>query len=262
MTERILDGKVVIVSGIGPGLGQEIAMVCAREGATVVMGARTESYLQKVADEIHAAGGKASFVPTDISDRAQCARLVASAVDDFGRVDALVNNAFKADVFQPFETVDLDEWRAIADVNVFGSLQLTQAVVPAMKAQGGGSVVFVNSMIIRKPLPLQHGYATSKGGLMGAAHGLSRELGEFNIRVNSVVPGWMWGPPVEGYVNYQAQVKGTTMDEEIAVLTRDIPLGIIPPDEDVAEAVAFFASDWSNAISGQSLDVNGGEVFA
>lgn len=262
MNERILEGKVVVVSGIGPGLGQEIAMTCAREGATVVMGARTESYLQKVADEIGAAGGNATFVPTDISDRAQCDRLIAAATDAFGRVDALVNNAFRADVFQPFETVDLDQWRAITDVNVFGSLQLTQAVVPTMKAQGGGSIVFVNSMIIRKPLPLQHGYATSKGGLMAAAHGLSRELGGYGIRVNSVVPGWMWGPPVEGYVNYQAQVNGTSVEDEIAVLTKDIPLGIIPPDEDVAEAVAFFASDWSRAVSGQSLDVNGGEVFA
>jgi len=117
-------------------------------------------------------------------------------------------------------------------------------------------------MIRRKPLPLQGGYATSKGGLATAAHQLSIELGPYGIRVNSVVPGWMWGPPVEGYVNYQAQVNGTSVDAEIATLTRDIPLGIIPPDEDVAEAVVFFASDRSSAVSGQSLDANGGEVFA
>ncbi len=80
--------------------------------------------------------------------------------------------------------------------------------------------------------------------------------------MNSVVPGWMWGPPVEGYVNYQAQINGTSVDAEIATLTRDIPLGIIPPDEDVAEAVVFFVSDLSSAVSGQSLDANGGEVFA
>jgi NAD(P)-dependent dehydrogenase (short-subunit alcohol dehydrogenase family) len=258
----LLHDKVVVVSGIGPGLGQEIAMACARDGATVVMGARTETYLQKVAGQIAAAGGTAVAVPTDITKPGDCVRLVAAAVDGFGRVDALVNNAFKADVFQPFESVDLDEWRSITEVNVFGTLQLCQAVVPAMKAQASGSIVFVNSMIMRKPLPLQGGYATSKGGLMTAAHLLSRELGPYGIRVNSVVPGWMWGPPVEGYVTFMAQQNGTSVDDEIAVLTRDIPLGIIPPDEAVADAVVFFASDLSSAVSGQSLDANGGEVFA
>ena len=260
--EGLLDGKVVIVSGIGPGLGQEIAVACAREGADVVMGARTEAYLQKVSDEIDAAGGRAVYAPTDITDADQCRGLVGTAVDRFGRVDALVNNAFTPDVFQLFESVDLNAWRHITEVNVFGTLQLCQAVVPVMKEQGRGSIVFVNSMVVRKPLPLQAGYATSKGALMAAAHALSRELGPHGIRVNSVVPGWMWGPPVEGYVTYMSQQNDTTVDEEIAKITRDIPLGLIPPDEDVAEAVVFLASDLSSAVSGQSLDVNGGEVFA
>jgi NAD(P)-dependent dehydrogenase (short-subunit alcohol dehydrogenase family) len=247
----LLDGKVVIVSGIGPGLGEEIAIACAREGAQVVMGDSTEANLQQVTDAISAAGGAATAVPTDITKPGDCARLVAAAIDQFGRVDALVNNAFKADVFQPFESVDLDEWRGITEVNVFGTLQLCQAVVPAMKSQGAGSIVFVNSMIVRKPLPLQGGYATSKGGLMTASHVLARELGQYGIRVNSVVPGSMWSAPV-----------GTSVDDEIAAVTPDIPLGFIPPGEDVAEAVVFFASDLSSAVSGQSLDANGGEVFA
>jgi NAD(P)-dependent dehydrogenase (short-subunit alcohol dehydrogenase family) len=182
-------------------------------------------------------------------------------VETFGRIDCLVNSAFRPDVFRSFEDVDLDAWRKIFEVNVFGSLGLTKAVLPQMKAQGGGSIVFINSMVMRKPLPLQGGYAASKGALMTAAQVLAKELGAYHIRVNSVVPGWMLGPPVEMYLEMMATANGSSRDDEYAKLAADIPLGIIPPDEDCANAVVFFASDLSAVITGQALDVNGGEVF-
>ena len=185
----LLQDKVAVVSGVGPGLGKEIALALVREGASVVMGARTEAYLRELADEIDRAGGQVAFAPTDITDVEQCRRLVGTAVDRFGRVDALVNNAFVPDAFELFEDVDLDKWRHIFDVNVFGSLQLTKEVIGPMKAQGGGSIVFINSMVIRKILPHQGGYAASKGALMTAAQVLAKELGPHRIRVNSVVPG-------------------------------------------------------------------------
>jgi NAD(P)-dependent dehydrogenase (short-subunit alcohol dehydrogenase family) len=107
----LLDGKVAVVSGVGPGLGKEIALALAREGAAVVLGARTESYLKDLAEEIEGSGGRARYAPTDVTDIEQCRRLVASAVDGFGRVDVLVNNAFRPDAFELFEDVDLDKWR-------------------------------------------------------------------------------------------------------------------------------------------------------
>jgi NAD(P)-dependent dehydrogenase (short-subunit alcohol dehydrogenase family) len=256
----LLEGKVVIVSGVGPGLGREIAVALAREGAAVVMGARTEPYLEEVASDIERSGGRVRYARTDITDVDQCQGLVASALRAFGRVDCLVNNAFRFDAFQAFEDVDLAEWRRIFDVNVFGSLQLTKQVVPPMKAQGGGSIVFINSMIIRKILPRQGGYAASKAALMTAAQVLAKELGPYHIRVNSVVPGWMWGPSVEGWFQARA-ARGVSVQEQYDAIARDIPLGIIPTDDDCAKAVVFFASDLSAVVTGQSLDVNGGEVF-
>jgi NAD(P)-dependent dehydrogenase (short-subunit alcohol dehydrogenase family) len=129
-----------------------------------------------------------------------------------------------------------------------------------MKAQGGGSIVFINSMVIRKILPNQGGYAASKGALMTAAQVLAKELGPHRIRVNSVVPGWMWGPSVEGWFEMRAK-QGPSVQEQYDAIAKDIPLGMIPPDDDVANAVVFFASDLSAVVTGQSLDVNGGEVF-
>jgi NAD(P)-dependent dehydrogenase (short-subunit alcohol dehydrogenase family) len=257
----LLKDKVVVVSGVGPGLGREIARACAREGADLVLGARTATFLDEVAAEVSAGGRQAVTVPTDITKVDQCAALIAGAVDAFGRVDCLVNSAFRPDVFRTFEDVDLDIWRKIFEVNVFGSLQLTKAALPQMKAQGGGSIVFINSMVMRKVLPLQGGYASSKGALLTAARVLAKELGVYRIRVNSVVPGWMLGPPVEGYLHIMASANGTTRDEEYAKIAADIPLGLIPPDEDCANAVVFFASDLSAVITGQSLHVNGGEIM-
>jgi NAD(P)-dependent dehydrogenase (short-subunit alcohol dehydrogenase family) len=256
----LLRDKVAVVSGVGPGLGKEIALALAREGASVVMGARTESYLEDVGAEIERAGGHATYAATDITDVEQCRRLVRTAVDRFGRVDALVNNAFAPDVFQLFEDVDLDKWRRIFEVNVFGSLQLTQEAIGQMKAQGGGSIVFINSMVIRKVLPKQGGYAASKGALMTAAQVLAKELGPHHIRVNSVVPGYMWGATVEGWFRHRAK-KGPSVQEQYDAIAKDIPLGLIPPDKDCANAVVFFVSDLAAVVTGQALDVNGGEVF-
>jgi NAD(P)-dependent dehydrogenase (short-subunit alcohol dehydrogenase family) len=257
----LLEDKVAVISGVGPGLGREIARAFAREGADVALGARTESFLAEVAAEIEGMGRRAVVVPTDITSPDQCEQLASAAVDAFGRIDCLVNSAFRPDVFRTFEDVDLKAWRKIFEVNVFGTLQLTKAVLPHMKAQGGGSIIFINSMVTRKVLPLQGGYAASKGALMTAAQVLAKELGTYRIRVNSVVPGWMLGPPVEGYLEMMASANGTTRDEEYAKIAAEIPLGFIPPDEDCANAVVFFASDLSAVITGQALDVNGGEVF-
>ncbi len=258
----LLEGKVSIISGIGPGLGQELAYVFAREGSDVVLAARTESKLQQVADEIAAKWPERRTLvcPTDISDAAQTQHLVDATMAEFGRIDSLVNSAYLPPAFTMFEDADLDDWRNAFDVTVFGTLRLTQQVVPHMKAAGKGSIVFINSMIQKKPLPTQAGYASSKGALTVAARMLAKELGAYGIRVNSTFMGWMWGPPVEGYVEF-AVSQGQSREEVIADITKDIPLGIIPDDADCANAVAFLASDMASVITGAELDVNGGEMM-
>jgi NAD(P)-dependent dehydrogenase (short-subunit alcohol dehydrogenase family) len=256
----LLKGKVAVVAGVGPGLGREIALALAREGAAVALAARTQSFLESVATDIRAIGGDALPVATNVTDRAQCDALVDAALGAFGQVDCLVNSAFRPDVFVPFADADLAQWRKIFEVNLWGALGLTQAVLPHMRGRRSGSIVFVSSMVVRKPMALQGGYAASKGALLLAAQVLAKELGADGIRVNSVVPGWMKGPNFDVYLDIMSAANGTTRDEEEAKVAAGIPLGVVPPDEDCANAVVFLASDLSAMVTGQAIDVNGGEV--
>jgi len=258
----LLQGRACVVVGVGAGLGRRIALALAAQGAELVLAARRPEVLEDVAAEVAAAGGRAEVVPTDITDAHQCQHLAARTVELLGHVDVVVNNAYAPDVFLPFERVDLDQWRHLVDVNLFGPLQVTKAMLPHLQAGGGGSIVFVNSMIVRKPLPLQGGYAVSKAGLLTAAQVLAKELGRYGIRVNSVVPGWMWGPQVELYVQATAARRGIAEEDVVGEIARAIPLGRIPTDEEVAGTVVFLASDLAAAVTGQAVDANGGEVFA
>ena len=206
-------------------------------------------------------GARALTVPTDITDPEQCAHLITRATEEFGGVDVLVNNAFRFDAFQSFETVDLALWRKIMDVNLFGSLQMTRAALPAMKEKGGGSVVMVASMVARRPQPLQGGYAISKGALLTATRVLAFELGPSGVRVNAVVPGWMSGPSVDVYVQMTSEARGVSAHAIIDELNARVPLGRIPSDQEVAGSIVYLASDLSSAMTGQAIDTNGGEIF-
>lgn len=257
----LLEDKVVIVSGVGPGLGREIAVAAAREGASVMMGARTEANLKAAADEIDPSGKKVAYEITDITDDGQAKNLADAAAKKFGKVDALVNCAAFDTVFGGVQEADFDEWRKVFDTNVIGSLQVTRAVVPHLKKNGGGSIVFIGSQGMFWPPKgfFQTAYQSSKAGLVSAVYHLANELGADKIRVNTVVPTWMWGPPVEGYVNSTAEAQGVPPETIISGITANMPLGEIPTDGDVAEAVVFFASDRARAITAQTLMVNAGE---
>jgi len=257
----LLKDKVVIVSGIGPGLGGELAMEAARQGALLVIAARTPEKLDSAEAEIRAAGMDNPIlkVPTDIADPTQCQALADATVAEYGRIDALINSAFNPGTFEPIESANLDGWRAAMDVNLFGTMNLTLACVPAMKQQGGGAIVMINTMVTRQPMATQGGYAASKGALGSATAHLAVELGQYNIRVNSAYMGWMWGPPVEFYMK---MMKDTHPDGAAGVkaeVEKGIPLGSIPEDGDCAKVAIFLASDYSCAMTGAQLDVNGGE---
>jgi NAD(P)-dependent dehydrogenase (short-subunit alcohol dehydrogenase family) len=257
---KLLDGKTVVVSGVGTGLGREVALAASRDGANVVLGARSESNLQKVADEIDPSGERVAYAVTDIVDPSACAALIATAASKFGRVDGLVNVAAKEDVFGGLAGGDLEQWRAMLDTNVIGTLQLTQAALPELEKQGG-SVVFIGTQSSFHPQLPQAAYSTSKGALHSAMFSLARELGPKKIRVNMVVPTWMWGPNVELYVSMTAKQRNVPEDAIKAKITRNMPLGEIPEDGDVANAVVFFSSDYARMLTGQTLFVNAGEYF-
>jgi NAD(P)-dependent dehydrogenase (short-subunit alcohol dehydrogenase family) len=255
----LLEGKVIIVSGVGPGLGREVAVAAARDGAAVVLGARREANLEAVAAEVDPDGETVAWKATDIRDEAQCQALVAEAVSCFGRVDGLVNVAAVDGVMGGLES-NVEDWRRTLDTNVVGTLLMVRAAVPALKAAGGGSIVMIGSQNSFWPAPLvpQLIYGVSKGAQASAVWLLNRELGPSRIRVNNVVPTWMWGPPVEMFVDFMVQ-GGLTVEEAKARITAPMPLGEIPSDGDVANAVTFFLSDRARTISGQTLFVNSGE---
>lgn len=259
----LLKDKVVIVSGIGPGLGIELALEAARQGAQLAIAARTAAKLDEAERALQALGLKTAVlkVPTDISDRAQCRQLVAKTVERFGRIDALINSAYNPGSFDLVENADLDGWRAAMDVNLFGTMNLTLETIPVMKSQDGGAIVMVNTMVTRKPMATQAGYGASKAALASAAAHLALELGKYHIRVNSTFMGWMWGPPVEGYFQQAAQQSGQPLEVLKGQVEKHIPLGKIPDDADCAKAAIFLASDYACAITGAQLDVNGGEYL-
>jgi NAD(P)-dependent dehydrogenase (short-subunit alcohol dehydrogenase family) len=256
----ILEGKTVVVSGVGSGLGREVAVAAARDGANVAIGARTQANLEQAAADIDPSGARVAWEVTDITDAAQCARLAATAVDRFGRIDALVNCAALDAVFGGLEEADWDSWRQAMEINLFGTMQMTQAVIPALKERGG-SVVFIGSQAMYWSQVPQTAYAASKSAILGAVAHLARELGPYRIRVNTVVPSWMWGPPVEAYVNMTAKAQDVDPETIADGITAQMPLGEIPSDGDVAEVVVFFASDRARMITGQSLLVNAGEYI-
>ncbi len=258
----LLADKVAIVTGVGAGLGKAAAVALAREGATVALVARTESRLEDVAAEIAAAGGKTLVVPGSVASAEDCTRIAEVVAAELGGIDVLVNSAFRGDKSEPFQAADLGLWRKVYEVNLWGPLQLAQACFPAMQARGGGSIVNIASMSARLIRPNDGGYSTSKGALLTATKSMAIDLAPYRIRVNAVVPGWIWGPNVQTYVDWQVSARDVTPDDVIAEITEDIPLGEIPPQEDIAEAIVFFASGMSRMITGQSLDVNGGEFFA
>lgn len=257
----LLEGKVAIVSGLGPGMGRDISLALAQEGADIAMAARREKRMARVAEEIEALGRRCIQVPTDITSVADCENLARRANDELGRVDILVNNAFQDGNYKTFEDSDLDEWRATFDVNLWGTLQLTKAALPYLKEQDDSRIVMINTMSTQLIEANAGAYAASKGALATATKTLARELGGYGVRVNAVHPGYIWGRSVEWYLNHLAEEKGTDFDTEYQRVADQTCLGYIPPSSEIAGAVVFFASPLAKPITGQALSVNGGQWF-
>jgi NAD(P)-dependent dehydrogenase (short-subunit alcohol dehydrogenase family) len=257
-TGSLLEQKVAVVSGLGPGLGRSIALGLAAQGADVVLAARRDKAMTKVATEVESMGRQALCVPTDITDAAACAALADAAAERFGRVDVCVNNAFHDGTFTTFAESNLDDWRPTFEVNFWGSLQLTKALLPYLEASGDGRVVMINTMSVDRIEPGFAAYAASKGALATVTKSLARELGPKGVRVNGVHPGFIFSPKVEWYLNNLAETQGRTYDEVYADLAGETCLGYLPDADQIAGAVVFFASPLATAVTGQSLGVNAG----
>lgn len=257
----MLSDEVVVITGVGPGLGSKLAVRAAAEGAKVVMAARSAEVMAQVEKDVAAEGGEAVAVACDVRRPEDIERLVATAVDRFGTITGLVNSAYAHPGFYDLLDTPEKQMRRSMDIILFGTLGVTRAVVPHMKAAGRGSIVNIGTMTTRKPMRGEGGYAVAKAALTSATQFLALELGEHGIRANQAIMGWLDGPGVRFYLKFTAEQRGVTEQEIYDEIAARNPLGRIPTDEACSGAVLFLLSRLASEVTGATLDVNGGEYM-
>ncbi len=257
----LLQDKVVVITGVGPGLGTTLARRCAEEGADLVLAARSAPRLNAIANEIATIGRHAVAVPTDITVDNDVEALTREALSAFGKVDGLVNNAFMYPSMQPFAGTTFTHIRESLELTVLGVLRTIQAFAPAL-TESRGSIVNLSSMVIRHSDPLYGPYKLAKSALLAMSQSLSSELGGSGIRVNSVAPGYIWGQVLKDYFQQQADASGVSLDTVYAAAAESSDLKRLVTEDDVASAILFLISDLANGVTGQTLDVNCGEYKA
>lgn len=251
------EGKVVLVTGAGRGIGAAIARAFAAEGAAVAVNyLRNAETAQAVAADCQLAGGDAIALQADVTSQADCERLAQQVMDEFGRLDVVVNNAFAPYAFDPeqrkrFGELAWADYQAQFESAVGGAYHVCQAVVPHMRQRAQGAIVNVVSNLVEHPLVPYHDYTTAKSALVGFSRNLASELGPLGIRVNCVAPGLVY--PTQGSEGTRASFR-----EAIIEAT---PLRRLAQPQDVAGPVLFLASPWSGFMTGQVLFVDGGLVM-
>lgn len=259
---QLLENKVIVLSGVGPGLGRALGEQAALMGADLVLVSRTESRLEKMAAAVRELGRQALVVPTDIQDEEARRRLVDAALEEFGRVDCLINNAFGIPPMDPLTTLSLDGLRAAQETNVFAPLRLSALFADALAEtpeKSGGSIIMLNSCVVYSSQPEYSGYKLSKGALAHLASSLATELGPRGIRVNSVAPSYIYEDVNKAYFDWIASESGRTHEEVYAEKAAPTDLKRLATPEEVARAALFLASDLASAVTGTMLNVDCGE---
>lgn len=242
--------KIVIVTGASKGIGMGIATTFAKEGAIVVLAARTKETLEQVSEEITRNGGTALVIPTDISDPLAVQKMIDITLSTYGRIDVLCHNA-GIYPFARLENMNLTEWRHVIDVNLTGTFLAVQACIPSMIAQGHGKIIITSSISGPKTgLPGVAHYTASKGGVSGFIKTAAIELAKYNIQVNGVEPG-----------NILTESLAEFGDEYLSCMKKSIPAGRLGTPEDIAYTALFLASDEANFITGQCIVVDGGQIL-
>lgn len=248
-----LDDKVVLVTGAARGLGRAYCVAAAAEGASVVAG--DVSDCSATVSEVQAAGGQAVGVHLDVTDPHSCAGAVSTAVDHFGGLDGLVNNAalYAGLSSGPFDRIDLGEWEATMRVNVTGVFHMCRAAVGPMRERETASIVNISSLAAVFGLPNALHYTTSKAAVLGITRGLARELGRYFIRVNAIAPSAVL---TEGTDEFFAEGRARALD----VIASQQALRRNLEPFDVAGTVIHLLSDESRLVTAQTLMVDGGTV--
>ena len=254
-----LKDKVCIVTGAASGIGKEIALVYAREGAKVVIADMNMTAAQATADELTAAGNTAMAVAMDVTSEEQVNAAVAAVVAAYGGVDVLVSNA-GIQIVHPAEDFPFADWKKMLAIHLDGAFLTTKACLPHMYASGkGGSIIYMGSVHSKEASVLKSAYVTAKHGLIGLAKTIAKEGGKKGVRANVICPGFVRTPLVDKQIPEQAQALGISEDDVIKkVMLKETVDGEFTTVADVAEVALLFASFPSNALTGQSLVVSHG----
>ncbi len=247
-------GKVAIVTGGAVGIGRACALKLAEEGAAVAVTDLNEAAAARAVDEIRRAGGDAIFVKHDAADEANWELVIRTVLDRYKRLDAVVNNA-GVGLARDIEQTTLEEWRWLMSINLDGVFLGTKHAIAAMKDQRGGSIVNLSSIEGLIGDPTLAAYNASKGGvrLLTKSAALYCAKASYNIRVNSVHPGYIWTPMVEGFLKSQGDVaQGRKLLDSLH------PIGHIGEPDDIAYGVLYLASDESKFVTGTELVIDGG----
>lgn len=242
-----LAGKAAIITGADSGIGRAVAIAFAREGADVLIAYLNEDAdAQETAKWVEAAGRRAVLVAGDIADRAHCRAIVDRAIEAFGKLDVIVNNAAYQMTHETIEEISDDEWDRTFDTNIGAMFRITKAALPHMKA--GGSIVNTTSVNADKPRPTLLPYATTKGAIQNFTGGLAQLLADRGIRANCVAPGPIWTP----------LIPSTMPPEAVKEFGSAVPMKRPGQPAELAPAYVMLASDEASYISGATVAVTGG----
>jgi 3-oxoacyl-[acyl-carrier protein] reductase len=258
-----LSGRAALVTGGSQGIGREIALVLASEGADIAICARRADRLEETAAEIRALGRRAVAVAADVATPDGPAVVLDATMENFGRVDILVNNAGKGHS-KPLTDLDDDDWYASFELNLMSAVRFARGCVPGMRAQGWGRIVNIASRVGREPDPYFAPYAAAKAALINFSKNLANAYSSDGELTNGIVPGLIRGEAVEAAAQQSAAATGKSVEEVYAATLRKrpIPAGRLGEPADVAGLVAFLASDHASWITGACFDVDGGIVRA
>jgi 3-hydroxybutyrate dehydrogenase len=254
-----LKDKVAVITGSASGIGKEIAIVYAREGAKVVIADLNQPAADATAAELVASGGQAIGVAMDVTDESQVEAGMAKAIASFGGIDILVSNAGIQTV-SPIEDFEFSKWKQLLAIHLDGAFLTTRAAVRQMYKQGrGGSIIYMGSVHSKEASVLKAPYVTAKHGLIGLAKVVAKEGAKHGVRANVICPGFVRTPLVDKQIPEQAKELGISEDDVIRkVMLKDTVDGEFTTVEDVAATALFFAAFESNALTGQSLVVSHG----
>jgi NAD(P)-dependent dehydrogenase (short-subunit alcohol dehydrogenase family) len=253
-----LKDRVAIVTGGGKGIGKAISMAFAAEGAIVVMTARTSSRLDETAEQIKLDGGRAKAIQADVSDEKQVQRLVAETINDYGRVDILVNNSGIGGPTVNVVDLRLQDWNEVLTINLTGSMLCAREVLKHMIPRRKGNIINIGSDGGRFGYPMRSPYCVSKWGIIGLTETLAVEVGEYDIRVNCISPAAVKGERLINVVTGRSKATGVPFEELISKITANYSLQRPAEEAEVAAAAVFLASDESSGITGHTLVVNCG----